>query len=71
MNENRLKMQRAEDERKAAEQQNQARRQARNDKLAVWRARLQRLKDATGVSTIAEMLSIVSSRSQLTTENNF
>ena len=70
VNENRLKMQRAEDERKATEQQNQVRRQARNDKLAVWRARLQRLKDATGVSTIAEMLSIVSSRSQLTTENN-
>lgn len=70
VHENRLKLQRAEDERKAAEEHNQARLQARNDKLAVWRSRIQRLKDATGVSTIEEMLQIISSRSQLTTEKN-
>ena len=70
VNENRLKMQRAEDERKATEEQKQARNQARNNTLTTWRVRLQRLKDATGVSTMDEMLSLVASRSQLTTENN-
>ena len=68
--ENRLKKQREEDQRRAAEMQNKQRQQARNNKLAVWRSRLQRLKDATGVSSIDEMLVLVSSKSQLTTEQN-
>jgi hypothetical protein len=68
--ENRLKKQREEDQRRAAEMQNKQRQQARNNKLAVWRSRLQRLKDATGVSSIDEMLALVSSKSQLTTEQN-
>ena len=68
--ENRLKMQRAEDERKTLAAQNEQRRQARDSKLAVWRDRIQRLKDATGVSSIEEMMTLVSSRSQSTTEQN-
>ena len=68
--ENRLKMQHAEDERKAIQAQNEQRRHARDSKLAIWRDRVQRLKDSTGVSSIDEMLVLVASRSQLNTKQN-
>ena len=69
-NEKRKQQLRAQEEAQKRQAENELKRQVRERKLAVWKARITKLKESTGVSSMDEMFSIISSGTQMITQQN-